>query len=246
MKLVENHHHRNRNTIIIKITTRILSSTIETTIIIVFIEQGKVIYKDKDEVTAFINSIGNLKASGGGDCPEFAYEGMFGAIDGDIEPESPLFIFTDASPKDGTPENMEMLLGLAEENEITINFFTEESCSNPPHSTFEVFKETASETGGSYLRIKESELKRLANFTDTKLGKSLSMENILCSVFFVRASLTSKIVWLWFPRKTHVLVPTLFKHEFKIVKALQKVVCFSRYFGFFPRIILTVWVGISP
>ena len=142
-------------------------------------------------MTAFINSIGSLTVNGGGDCPEFAFEGMFAAIEEGPELESPLSVFTDASPKDSTTDNIDMLLRLADESEVTINFFAQESCSNPPNSTFEVFEKIAYETGGSYLRIKESELKQLANFTDTKLGKdSLLVNNALRSVCFVGVSIS--------------------------------------------------------
>jgi hypothetical protein len=128
-------------------------------------------------VNEFINNINNLVASEGGDCPEYALEGMFQAISEDPEDGSPLFVFTDASPKDGTVEMMEQLIGLAQLYEVTINFFTEESCDNPPNSTFEVYRQLQSKTGGNYLRIQHTELKSLANFTDTELGRGSLVVN---------------------------------------------------------------------
>ena len=135
------------------------------------LEMGGTIWKDKNQVNEFINKIGNLTANGGGDCPEYALEGMFEAIRKDPEYGSPLFVFTDASPKDGTVETVEQLIGLAQFCGVTINFFTEESCDNPPSSTFEVYRQLQSKTGGNYLRIQHTELKSLANFTDTELGR---------------------------------------------------------------------------
>ncbi|CAB4001440.1 Hypothetical predicted protein [Paramuricea clavata] len=131
---------------------------------------GGAIKKKKDQVGEFVNKIGNLVARGGGDCPEYALEGMFQAIQANPEYGSPLFVFTDAPSKKDTVENVEMLLCLAEEYGITINFFTQEECQNPPGSTFESYKKLASKSGGSYLPIEDTELKRLANFTDAELG----------------------------------------------------------------------------
>lgn len=37
---------------------------------------------------------------------------------------SPMYVFTDADPKDDTKENIEEVKLLAEESEITINFLT--------------------------------------------------------------------------------------------------------------------------
>ncbi len=133
---------------------------------------GDVIHREQDQEKEFIEDIGNLVADRGGDCPEYALEGMFEAISEEPEYGSPLFVFTDASPKDGSEDNVHMVLSVAYEYGVTINFFSEESCQNPPESTFETYKKLASETDGSYLRIKGTELRRLANFTDTKLGRA--------------------------------------------------------------------------
>ena len=136
------------------------------------LEMGGIIHREQDQVNKFIADIGDLVARGGGDCPEYALDGMLEAISEGPEYGSPLFVFTDASPKDGSENDVDMVLAAAEEWGVTINFFAEESCQNPPESTFETYKELASETGGSYLRIKDTELRRLANFTDTKLGRA--------------------------------------------------------------------------
>ena len=125
----------------------------------------------ENEVNKFINAIKNLNARHEGDCPEYALGGMFAAIDNGPVYGSPLFVFTDASAKDGNEDNVDMLITLANENEISVTFFTEEDCSEPPDSTFEVYKRIASETGGYYVRTNGTELKSLAKFTDSSLGK---------------------------------------------------------------------------
>ena len=123
----------------------------------------------------FVNHIGELKANGGGDCEEYALNGMLSAIQDGPEDESPMFVFTDAPPKDDTKDNVESLLALAKLSGITINFFIQETCAKGD-SEFKNFKELASKTGGSYLPMNASELKRMANFTDTKLGKDISIK----------------------------------------------------------------------
>ena len=135
---------------------------------------GGTAFYDGDQVAEFIDHIGNLEATGGGDCKEYALNGMFLAIQEGPEDRSPLFVFTDAPPKDDAEENMEAILALAKLTEITINFFIEETC-DVGDSGLDIYKELASETGGIHLRIKENELKRMAKFTDTKLGKRLIM-----------------------------------------------------------------------
>ena len=122
----------------------------------------------------FINDIGNLEATEGGDCKEYALNGMLSAVQEGPEDGSPLFVFTDAPPKDDAEENMVAILALAQMSGITINFFIEEAC-DVGDSGLDIYKELASETGEIHLRIKENELKRMANFTDTKLGKRLIM-----------------------------------------------------------------------
>jgi hypothetical protein len=139
------------------------------------LDLGGAIKKDKDQVSEFVNEIGNLVARNGGDCPEYALEGMFQAIYEDPLYGSPLFVFTDAPPKDGTVENMDMLLSLADEYGTAINFFTQEECPYPPRSAFEPYKKLASKSGGSYLRMEDTELKRLANFTSAELGRGSSL-----------------------------------------------------------------------
>lgn len=133
---------------------------------------GETTYYEEDQVDEFINGIGKLNARWGGDCKEYALDGMLSAIQDGPEYESPMFVFTDAPPKDGTKDNVESLLVLAESFGITINFFIEEACDKGD-SGFKIYKELASGTGGCYLPIKQNELKRMANFTGTKLGKYL-------------------------------------------------------------------------
>lgn len=136
--------------------------------------QGSVVYKPDDKVDQFIQEVGKLSASGGGDCAEYAFEGMINALYEDPRYGSPLYVFTDAPPKDATEENKETLKVLAEDLGVTINFFAGKACKQPPYK-FEDFKEVAESNGGQFLELKETELKSMAGFTGSALGGSTAV-----------------------------------------------------------------------
>lgn len=87
-----------------------------------------------DEIDAgeFVKAINNLRANGGGDCPEYTFTGMLEALYQDPQWGSPMYVFTDAGPKDATDLNIEevKLLVSAEEYGVTINFFTTGECND--------------------------------------------------------------------------------------------------------------------
>lgn len=85
---------------------------------------GPVTYKNDTTKKEFITAIQNLRAYGGRDCPELSFTGMLEAYKADPQLGSPMFVFTDASPKDDTPEKIEELKTFADQYGTTINFFT--------------------------------------------------------------------------------------------------------------------------
>lgn len=70
---------------------------------------GPITYKSPDGREDFVSAIGNLNARGGGDCPELAFKGMIDAFRPEPQIGSPMFVFTDATPKDGTISNIDRL-----------------------------------------------------------------------------------------------------------------------------------------
>ena len=84
------------------------------------------IFKDEIEAGEFVQAINDLMPHGGGDCPEYAFTGMLEALYQDPQWGSPMYVFTDAGPKDATDEFIEEVKHLAspEEYGVTINFFT--------------------------------------------------------------------------------------------------------------------------
>lgn len=73
----------------------------------------------------FVKAIQALTATGGGDCPEKTFQGLLNAIYKSSQPRwgSPMYVFTDASAKDATAENIDEVEYLVEDYGITVNFF---------------------------------------------------------------------------------------------------------------------------
>ncbi len=136
-----------------------------------FKETGPVTHNDYGEGSQFKNAIEALDAGGGGDCPELTFKGILDAMNEGPNLGSPLYVFTDATAKDATEQNMEKVLRLAELYEITINFLTTtESCMR---SSYEKFEKVAKETCGLMLSLPSSdELRKFASQTSAILKGS--------------------------------------------------------------------------
>lgn len=91
-------------------------------------DTGPVVFKDSSEGALFVKTIGNLRAHGGGDCPEFTITGISDALYDSIEYGSPLYVFTDATAKDDYKDNIEEIKSFAKDMKITISFFTAGKC----------------------------------------------------------------------------------------------------------------------
>ena len=87
-------------------------------------DESRVITKSETETEGFVAAIKELKAHKGGDCPEYTFKGMAEAMDQFIEPQSPMYVFTDAGPKDNRKENIANVLDAAKDYDMSINFFT--------------------------------------------------------------------------------------------------------------------------
>ena len=98
-------------------------------VVIVFVvdtDAPPVIVKEETEAGEFVAEINKLRAHGGGDCPEYTFKGMLEALYQDPAWGSPMYVFTDAGPKDATEYDIEEVKALASADEygVTINFFT--------------------------------------------------------------------------------------------------------------------------
>ena len=89
---------------------------------LLFTDAGQIVIKEDGKAGEFVRAINDLTAHSGGDCPEYAFQGMLNALGQDPLFGSPMYVFTDADPKDATVENIEEVKLLANDLEVTINF----------------------------------------------------------------------------------------------------------------------------
>ena len=134
------------------------------------------VYKDSSQGGQFVTEINKLRAHDGGDCPELTFKGILDAMSFSPLPGSPLYVFTDASAKDGTPENIAEAVTFAQAMGLTINFFTTglRLCGT---SSYKPFEDLARATCGQMLYLpSSSELKDFSSIT----GISLTGATCLC------------------------------------------------------------------
>ena len=78
-----------------------------------------------NDAKTVIDAVNNLKAKGGGDCPELAMMGLYKALLRSL-PESNIYLFTDADAKD--EQRRKEVISLASENKIQITFVVTGEC----------------------------------------------------------------------------------------------------------------------
>ena len=132
---------------------------------------GPVDYFEEGNYNSFINSLQDIYVNGGGDCPELTFRGMNDAINiGQPQMDSPMYVFTDAGPKDGNSDNITEFIQIAKDSGIVVNFFVVDSpCSKVDNIA--AFNEVAKERSGQVFRLKDAnELRQLAGITANSLG----------------------------------------------------------------------------
>lgn len=135
---------------------------------------GPVTYRSSAQKNQFVTDIQKLRAHGGGDCPELTFKGILDAMAESPNYGSPMYVFTDATAKDYTEENLEEVLLFAEENGITINFFTTGLCRR---SSYEPFEKMAKETCGQLFKLPNgNELRKLSGVTAGALAGATCLE----------------------------------------------------------------------
>ena len=87
-------------------------------------DAGSVTVKQDHQTIEFLHAINALNAHSGGDCPEYTFQGILNALGQMPLLGSPMYVFTDAGPKDATTDNIELVKLMAEADEITINFIS--------------------------------------------------------------------------------------------------------------------------
>ena len=133
-----------------------------------YVELSTAAYFADDQVNELITAVDGIRATGGWDCPEFGFDGMINALYEDPRWGSPLYVFTDAPPKDANEENKETVRVLAEDLGITVNFFAAKtSCGAAADQ--QPFKDVVEAYGGQYLSLDSAELSKMAKFTSSSL-----------------------------------------------------------------------------
>ena len=80
--------------------------------------------KHETEAGEFEREIRGLRAHGGGDCPEYAFHGIREALSRLSIPRSPMYVFTDAGPKDATDLDIEEVKLMVQDYDVVVNFLT--------------------------------------------------------------------------------------------------------------------------
>ena len=115
----------------------------------------------------FLQDIENLSANGG-DCPELTFTGVLDAMRSEPEPGSPMYVFSDASAKDATDDNITEATVYAKFERIPINFFATGLCGR---SSYQPFEDLARETCGYMFKLpSSSHLSKLSAITSVTLG----------------------------------------------------------------------------
>ena len=80
--------------------------------------------KLEKEAGEFEQEIRELRPHGGGDCPEYTFHGIREALFRLTIPRSPMYVFTDAGPKDATALDVEEVKLMVQDYNVVVNFLT--------------------------------------------------------------------------------------------------------------------------
>ena len=86
--------------------------------------ENPVTVKFETEAGEFEREIRGLRAHGGGDCLEYTFHGIREALARLSIPRSPMYVFTDAGPKDATDLDIEQVKLMVENDDVVVNFLT--------------------------------------------------------------------------------------------------------------------------
>ncbi|MBH8563198.1 hypothetical protein I8748_13555 [Nostoc sp. CENA67] len=120
--------------------------------------------QDPKTLVAAVNSLG---VGGGGDCPELSMTGTLRAVEASL-PNSNLFVFTDASSKDGDLSSQ--VAAKAGEKNTKVNFLLNGSCSPIDPAYVEV----AQQTGGQLFSVDTFEISSAFDLIEPYLSSNLT------------------------------------------------------------------------
>ncbi|XP_033098970.1 von Willebrand factor A domain-containing protein 7-like [Anneissia japonica] len=134
-----------------------------------------VVTSDPNECIDYLNSI---SAHRGGDCPELCLSGIELALTNCL-PNSDVYVFTDADPKDEEKESN--VVTLTKETNSRVQFILTGSCSRRRRrdirkvrsTTLSSYEIIAEESGGAVYQGSKSDIEQLVNLLDTNVGAAL-------------------------------------------------------------------------
>ena len=137
-------------------------------------------YCGETETQRFLQAIDSLVPHDGGDCPELTFKGMIDAIDEGPYLDSPMYVFTDAGPKDATKENILHLQEIAQAQGVVINFFMMRTSGCASSANISSFHDIAQATTGQVFELKDQvELEKLEGLTAASLGGTAVVANVV-------------------------------------------------------------------
>jgi len=115
---------------------------------------GPITHKSSAQKADFAAALGRLRTQSGGDCPELSMKGIRDAINFGPKYGSPMFVFTDASAKDGDAPNVRSVKMAADKNGVSLNFFMNPAgCKGDEAHGATLYKDLASHTGGQFFGL---------------------------------------------------------------------------------------------
>jgi len=136
-------------------------------------DYGPITHKNDSNKNEFLTAMKTLPVTRGGDCPELAFTGMLEAYKANPLSGSPMFVFTDASARDDTPQNLAKLKSEAAQHSSAITFFTNRvGCGKGVQS----YKDIASYTSGQVFPLQNhEEIRSFTNYIKTSLMHSVTI-----------------------------------------------------------------------
>jgi len=123
---------------------------------------GPVTYMDKTEKYEFLKLVSKIQVDGGGDCDELAISGARNIFGSSLQYRSPIYVLTDAGPKDATEDHLDAVKEMIISYKTPINFFLSNAgCLNT--KAINVYKTLARYSGGQILYF--SDKRQIASTT---------------------------------------------------------------------------------
>lgn len=113
------------------------------------------------------NKLSAITVNGGGDCPELAMTGLINALEAGL-PNSPAFLFSDASAKDY--DLYDQVAALVQRKQSSVNFLLTGDCSDPNSPEFRVYEKISRTSGGQVFKMDRY------NVRDVLVAMSVSLE----------------------------------------------------------------------